>query len=164
MEQSTQHPDVLAARRALSRPHAARLLVGGNGTPVHGVELIDRHGTPVLVCDPGSALAQASRDRRTATLTLVGDPELPVVVMRGRLSPLSADRIEDRDVELVELVLADVAVGDHGPLDLADYLQEPPEILERYVADVLAHSNADHGAQLRGFAARVSGAPAASIA
>jgi hypothetical protein len=161
-----QHEAALLARRTLSHPHAARLLVDGltpTGSASLGVELVDRHGTPVLVCDPASPLAAASRAGREATLSLLGDESLATTVtLRGRLVPAGTDAVDDRAVELVELELSWVSVSDQE-VSLETYLEEGGGI-EAYAAAVLHHTNTVHAADLVGFVAGLSGTRRGDVA
>lgn len=154
------------ARRLLARPVGARLLVDGLGPGgdrvADGVELVDRHGTPVLLCDPSASLAGAAHHGRGATLTLGGGESGSTVQFRGRLQPLGRDRVEQREVERVELRLETVLVrrdGAHGvPVPLTDYHGRRDPHLASYAAALLDHTNDAHHGDLRGLAARLSGA------
>ena len=171
--QDTLPPLVDAARRALARPTDAQLLVDGLGPaggspggtdPAYGVELVDRHGTPLLLCDPQAPLAGAARHGRGATLTLGCGAGHDRVLFRGQLLLVGRDRVEDREVERVELRLTTVVVRlggsgrDEGvPVPLADYHRHRDPELAAYAESLRAHTDADHAAELREFAARLSG-------
>lgn len=164
----TLMPLVDAARRALARPAQAQLLVDGlgpsSGQAAHGVELVDRHGIPLLLCDPQAPLAGAARHGRSATLTLGCGEGLDRVLFRGQLLLAGRDHVGGRDVERVELRLTTVVVrlegagGEGTPVPLADYHRHRDPDLTAYAEALRAHTDTDHAAELREFAARLSGA------
>lgn len=154
-----------AATRTLARPSGARLLVDGlgpSGDMTSGVELVDRHGTPLLLCDPHSPLADAAGSTRGAVLTLRSGNGRHRVVFRGRLVPAGRDRLGEREVERVELRLTGVQVGtvdgEGVPVPLADYHRRRDPDLAAYAEALRAHTDQDHPTELREFAARLSGA------
>ncbi|GGF47943.1 hypothetical protein GCM10011519_22440 [Marmoricola endophyticus] len=162
---TTAGPLADTARRLLSRPVDARLLVDGLGPAgrrvADGVELVDHHGTPLLLCDPYAALASAAQDGRAATLTLGRSGE-ESVQFRGRLQPLGRDHLEDREVEQVELRLETVHVrigtARGVPVPLSDYHGRRDPHLTSYAEALRTHTNDGHAAELRAFASRLSGA------
>lgn len=153
------------ARRLLSRPVEPRLLVDGLGPGgsrvADGVELVDHHGTPLLLCEPAAGLVGAARDGRCATLTL-GARGGDTVQLRGRLRALGRDRLEGREVEQVELHLESVLVrSGEAPgvaVPLAEYRHRRDPHLTSYAEALRTHTNDDHARDLRAFAARLSGA------
>lgn len=154
-----------AATRALAHPARAQLLLDGPG-PVagraHGVELLDRHGTPLLLCDPHSPLATAAPGTRGATLTVQGAGGGQRVLFRGRLAPVGRSHLGGREVVRVELRLTGVQVGTDGgptvPVPLEDYHRRRDPALTAYAEALREHTDSAHRGELRELAARLGGA------
>lgn len=165
------------ARDTIKEASRARLTIHGcplnSGSPVMGLHA--DNGWPVFWCDPGSAVAVAAQENRSAVLTAFGPAdaaETVTVLLAGRLELIGLSRQYGRQVGAVALVPVRVlvetcaagrpAVSRTVPLD--EYTRADPDGLAARARQLAGHTNAAHGDVLRCFAAARGGVPAAQIA
>lgn len=168
------------ARSILACPDEVSLVVDGHPT-VLGADALgmqDVHGTPTFSCPPGSELAVAAEQHRSALITLAsglgapGSPERAVTLtLAGRLETRGVEDCacceETRPVVVLELnfaLLTRPTAGDDRPDHQhrvpLEHFRSPARHLNRgYLQRSVEHANTCHQEELRRAVSLTTGTP-----
>jgi hypothetical protein len=177
------------ARTTLAGADVGLLLTGDAGGRIGkaiAVRVFDDDGEALIQCDRDSAIAQAARARRLASLVLAPNPAFGVkLTLSGRLNTNdrpdqqlshSAARVMSGGTDIVVALRVDQvsaacphthpqgAPSEEREVPIAIYADAEPDLFAANIPRVIRHVNSEHAEQVRWLAAHATGVPISRLA